>query len=276
MLHHHFYFEWLYTKGNYRHIFNIGSGLFIWLFLWITLPFGIYENNLNNLFYVGLFLFPLGLLWTLISYVGDAILPRLIKSYNERKNAYSTMLWALKLVALVHLIFIVRGLLCDWECVDWIEYVQLYVACGLMFLLTYIPFSLYGRYAYFHSLVGVSIRPEMYVSIKGEGKENLKIDPDQIIYVQSDDNYIDLFLADEKQPGRKLIFRCTLKSFADQLKDHPQFFRIHRSIIANIRYLTVDKRPVKSVTMTYQSFTAELPISKSYLADIENLLVHPK
>ena len=276
MLRHHFYFEWLYTKGNHKHIFNIGSGLFIWLFLWIALPFGIYGHNLANIFYVGLFLLPLGIIWILISYAGDFMLSFLKESFNERKSIYSALFWVGKLIVFIHLIFLIRGLLCDWECVDWLEYLQLYVACGMMFTLSYIPFSLYGRYAYFHSLVGVSTQVEVLTSIKGEGKENLKINPDQIIYVQSDDNYIDLFLADEKQPGRKLIFRCTLKSFAQQLKDYPQFLRVHRSVIVNIRHLKLEERPAKSIRVAFKNFAVDLPISKSYLVGVENLLTRPK
>lgn len=276
MQHHHFYFDWLYKKGNYKHIFNIGSGLFIWLFLWITLPFGIYEHNLTNYFYLGPFLLLLGLIWMLISYAGDFIQAQTTRSFIQNKNTNSAVFWALKLTAFIHIVFILRGLLCDWECMDWIEYLQLYVACGLMFMLSYIPFSLYGRYAYFHSLVGVSPDPEVLISINGEGKESLKIDPDQIIYVQSDDNYIDLFLADENQPGRKLIFRCTLKSFADQIKDYPQFLRVHRSVIANVRHLKLEGHPIKSIRVAFKNFAVDLPISKSYLADVKNLLTRPK
>ncbi|MEQ8364794.1 MAG: LytTR family DNA-binding domain-containing protein [Cyclobacteriaceae bacterium] len=165
----------------------------------------------------------------------------------------------------------------DWQLLDGIEYLQIYLACLIMFLLMYVPFSLYGKYAYFHSLVGVASGQENTITIKGEGKEQIKLNPDDILYAQSDDNYIDLILADAEVPGRKIVFRCTLKSLADQLKDHPQFLRIHRSIITNIRYIVLGEEwPLKSAEVSFKNFSITLPISKSYLAEVERVLVRPK
>jgi hypothetical protein len=267
---------WLYKRANNRHIYNVSSGLFIWLFLWLTLPFGIYQNNLGSTFFLAIFLLSFGVLWTMTSYAVDPAAGRWISSINN-SVFINSLTWVGKVVILVNLFYITREVFCDWNCVDLSEYIQLWIACMLLFAFTYIPFSLYGRYSYFHSLVGVGAEESGEVKLKlyGEGKEVMALGLNSIIYIQADDNYVDLFLTNDKNPGRKVVFRCTLKSLEEQLKDYPQYVRIHRSIIINMRYVS-DKRNRNSVTLVCEGFSTQLPISKSYLERFEGLLVRPK
>ncbi|MEQ8425475.1 MAG: hypothetical protein RIA63_12245, partial [Cyclobacteriaceae bacterium] len=78
LLNNHFYFYWLYNRENYRHLYNVGSGVFIWLFLLFTLPFGVYDNNLGGPVNLAIFLLPFGVLWTIICYTVDLISSRLV------------------------------------------------------------------------------------------------------------------------------------------------------------------------------------------------------
>ncbi|MEQ8425321.1 MAG: LytTR family DNA-binding domain-containing protein, partial [Cyclobacteriaceae bacterium] len=197
---------------------------------------------------------------------------------RSNKVNLNFFLWIVKVTVLVHLIFVIRGWLCSWQCIDTMEYAQLWLACALLFSFTYIPFTLYGRYRYFHSLVGMDQREGNQLTLKGEGKESLTLSPDQIIFIQSDDNYVDIFLAEESQPGRKIVFRCTLKSLESQLSAYPQFMRIHRSMLANVKYALnpfAHGRP-KEIQLVFKDHKVALPISKSYLDSVESLFAHPK
>ena len=49
---------------------------------------------------------------------------------------------------------------------------ELWVACVLLIAFTYFPFSLYGRYAYFHSLLGLDNSQGEKITLRGEGRES--------------------------------------------------------------------------------------------------------
>lgn len=279
LLKNHFFFYWLYRKNQFRHIYNIGSGLFIWLFLLSTLPFGLYANNLGGPIGLGLFLLPFGFFWILISYVGDLIFDGITTADARNLHHANFYLWVIKLICQIHIYFIARGWMCDWSCMNIFEYAELWMACTLLFLLTYIPFSLYGRYAYFHSLVGINPSGESEVTLFGEGKETLSLSLDHVICIQSDDNYVDLYLADDEEPGKKLVFRCTLKSLEDQLAEYPQFVRAHRSVLINLKYVVAQNAPnqsIKNVNVVFNRFSMSVPLSKSYRQAVVDLLIHPK
>ncbi|MEQ8362874.1 MAG: LytTR family DNA-binding domain-containing protein [Cyclobacteriaceae bacterium] len=225
---------------------------------------------------LAIFLLPFGAFWTMTSYAVDLATSRWISSLKN-SVLINFLTWLGKIIILVNLIYLTREVLCDWNCVDLSEYFQIWIACILLFSFTYIPFALYGRYSYFHSLVGVGVEEHSEVKLKlyGEGKDVLTLGLNSIIYIQSDDNYVDMFLTDVKNPGRKLVLRCTLKSLEEQLKDYPQYVRIHRSVIINMRYVKEDGNR-NSVSLICDDFKIQLPISKSYLERFEGLLVRPK
>lgn len=275
----HFFFYWLYRKNRFRHIYNIGSGLFIWLFWLGTLPFGLYANNFDGRVDLALFLFPFGLAWVLISYIGDFVFDSIVTANPRNSHPANFYLWIGKISVQIHIYYVGRGWLCEWDCMNFHEYAELWMACTLLFLLTYIPFSLYGRYAYFHSLVGVNSSGEGEVTLLGEGKETLTLPLDHLICIQSDDNYVDLFLADDDDPGKKIVFRCTLKSITEQLAEYPQFVRTHRSVLANIRYIVnpgSSNQSLKSINLVFKKFSMAVPLSRSYRLEVEELLIHPK
>jgi two-component system LytT family response regulator len=62
-------------------------------------------------------------------------------------------------------------------------------------------------------------------------KRDVSIRTDDIIYIKSDGNYIQIFTTEKNH-----LHRITLNNFEKQL-DPQQFFRIHRSIIVNKHYI---------------------------------------
>lgn len=260
-------------------MYNISSGIFIWLFLLLTLPFGLYNNNLGGVVNLAIFLLPVGVLWVFISYFGDLLFStasdRLVKP-DPRDRLF---VWLGKVALFIHLIFLSRGVLCDWQCLDLLEYGELWFAGVFLFLLTYIPFMLYAKYLYFHSLVGTSETSEGLIELRGEGKENARIEIDSLVYALADDNYIDLFCLGKNGEIEKLAMRVTMKSLLSQLEQYPQFIRIHRSTLVNLKYVLRSEaglKPLKNLSIKAQDHATKLPVSKSYQDKVAYVLTHPK
>lgn len=270
----HTYFLWLYNKRKYWHFYHLWSGLFIWFFLVITQPFGMYNNNLSL---GGLLLFVLifAIIWPLISYLVDGVTRLLDYGKEVTKNLF---LWLVKIVIMTHVIYVIREYFCPGICIDLKEYGEIWMASFLIFLFTYVPYSLFGRYMYYHSLVGIPHEDLGLFILKGHGKDQLTFSLNDLIYLQADDNYVDVFLRNqfqEEQYMRKQVLRSTLSMLETQLMDYPEFVRIHRSIIVNAKYVL---QPHKKGTLTVvnQDQKIQLPVSRSYQSKVDQVFTHPK
>jgi two-component system LytT family response regulator len=92
------------------------------------------------------------------------------------------------------------------------------------------------------------------------GTENLRVEPDEILYVESLGNYMQFVLSD-----KKITSRLTMSEM-EALLPAARFVRIHRSFIAAKKHITkIDKNSVW-VKET------ELPIGSAFAHEIEKLL----
>ena len=272
MIANHKFFHWLYYHQKKNHYFNIGAGLFIWLFLALTQPFGIYNNNISNHILLLLFLLPFGLVWTVISYMTDYIIQYGSTIAVRENHKIDFKFFLLKIFILIHGYFGIRNFFCDWLCIDFYEYLELWFACLFMLSVVYIPFSLYARYKFFHKMVGEENNDSKGLfELKGDGKNLLKVSLDRVLYFKADDNYVDIMTLGQNNKQETLVFRTSLKSLAEQLKEHSQFIRVHRSFIINLRYKrNLDKKD--SINIGNDETQIEVPVSKKYKEELLKLI----
>lgn len=92
------------------------------------------------------------------------------------------------------------------------------------------------------------------------GYENIRIELDEILYVESSGNYVQFVLED-----KKIVSRLTMSEAAAFLPAN-DFIRIHRSYI-------VAKKKIKKVDRkTVWVHQAELPVGAAYSAVIEKII----
>jgi len=94
-------------------------------------------------------------------------------------------------------------------------------------------------------------------------KEKLQSRVQDLIYIQSSDNYIEIHYAEGNKVSKKLL-RNSLKTVALDLADHKQFFRCHKSYLINVNR-------VKHVSGNAQGYKLHLigsdilvPVSRQY------------
>ncbi|MEQ8628227.1 LytTR family transcriptional regulator DNA-binding domain-containing protein [Ekhidna sp.] len=267
MLANHKYFHWLYHTKSKNHLINWSTGLFIWLFLAITRPFGINNNDFEAYLHLVANLAVFGGVWVGISYITDLFASSKPKEIPKVDLAY---LFA-KLIIFIHIIFLIRQAVCDWKCFDAFEYLELWIACIIMLGIPYIIFSFYSRYLFFHSLVNKKSTPEGRIEIKGEGRETIEIALADLIFIKADDNYVDF----EFQNGDRKLIRATLKKVQQQLRAYPHFVRTHRSYIANIHFASEFLR-YDTLLINSNDDQIEIPVSKKYREFVKELFIHPK
>lgn len=106
------------------------------------------------------------------------------------------------------------------------------------------------------------------IIIKGQGQyESLRLNFNELIYIKSSDNYIEVFYKDGNQFRTSLI-RNKISNILDSF---PNLLRTHRSYIVNpahiIQYILKDRKHILKL-----SFNQEIPVSKSYQEKFKNIL----
>lgn len=76
-------------------------------------------------------------------------------------------------------------------------------------------------------------RPKSVLVLESRTKEKLQVDPQDILYVQSEDNYCNVFYYLEGVL-EKVLLRITLSEVADQLAQVPGILRCHKSFLVQI------------------------------------------
>lgn len=101
-------------------------------------------------------------------------------------------------------------------------------------------------------------------------KEELKLDPAQILCVESEGNYVTI----SWQAGdiiEKTTLRSTLKKIKLQLNDFPNIVQCHRAYIVNCEQVQKVKGNAQGYQLNLSGYADTIPVSRSYI-DTFNLV----
>jgi DNA-binding LytR/AlgR family response regulator len=114
----------------------------------------------------------------------------------------------------------------------------------------------------FSTLEMVKARKEVFedchVVIK-EGNNTVKIALDELVFIKSEKNYLEIFTRD-----KRYIARHSIESFISELSA-PRFIRVHRSFAVNLNQVT----EVSSNSLKVRG--ENIPISRNFKNQIKNL-----
>ena len=99
------------------------------------------------------------------------------------------------------------------------------------------------------------------------GNDNYKdgmfeTDINNLLYLQSSDNYIDICYKNRSSVEHKLV-RNTLAAVEKSL-NHPALIRCHRSFIINKYYVRSIKRSAGRYKIVIETSNVEIPVSRKY------------
>ncbi|MEZ0486305.1 LytR/AlgR family response regulator transcription factor [Fibrella aquatica] len=97
------------------------------------------------------------------------------------------------------------------------------------------------------------------------GKERLSLLPNQLVYIESVGNYVEVYWLNFMFP-QKTILRNTLKEVEAAIADDPQFFRCHRAFLVNLRAIHHTTGNSRGYLLMMSGTNREIPVSRSYLA----------
>ncbi len=96
----------------------------------------------------------------------------------------------------------------------------------------------------------------------GNPRNEIKLNPRNIVYICSNDNYITIVTRNEGVTS-KVTVRGTLKSVESELSMNRRFFRCHKCYIVNLDYVARVRGHSQNMTINLLNFAVEIPVSRT-------------
>jgi hypothetical protein len=119
-----------------------------------------------------------------------------------------------------------------------------------------------------------SVGAEARVVLQGEGlKERLELGRNQLLYVRSADNYVEVFFSAEAAIRSQLL-RLSLKNVERQLSAFSCFFRCHRVHLVNIDMVERVTGNAQGLRLHLKGVQKPVPVSRSLTSKAKERLSH--
>jgi hypothetical protein len=102
-------------------------------------------------------------------------------------------------------------------------------------------------------------------------KEELEFYPGQLLYAESDGNYLVFHLNIDNQIKKKVI-RNSISNIEQQLSAIPFFFRTHRAFIVNVKKIIAQKGNTLGYKIKLSGIDAEIPVSRQKAREFDRIM----
>ncbi|PBQ33599.1 hypothetical protein CNR22_18060 [Sphingobacteriaceae bacterium] len=113
-------------------------------------------------------------------------------------------------------------------------------------------------------------QPTFTISSENQ-KENLELRLQDLIFIQSSDNYVEVHYTDKNQSRKKLL-RTSLKAVASDLEKHKELFRCHKSYLVNVARVKHVSGNAQGYKLHLSGTDLLLPVSRQYNAELKERL----
>jgi len=255
------------SRKNILWVFVIG--LSCSLFILIFKPFDI-ENQTGE-WYVDLIIFSLGIVFFFSVYIMEFLVPKVLPKPFERWILGKAIIWYTWVILFVGAImFTYKSYLGGFRDFTSTEY--FYVLGRILGIGITVSFFALGIISYINKKRLSLISSTENYSIKTPNSKPLRINLNHVMYLVSDDNYVDIHI--EANGKRKsLVLRSTLKNIESQIVNPlSPIYRCHRRHLINIKYFKIKKNTSRNTSVQLIKYDDEIPVSKKYANFIVSLL----
>lgn len=267
-------FKFVYTpfprpKKTYINILNIFLlGFVASLFIIFFKPFGI-ENN--GVWYFELLLIAMGLVFSFSIYTIEFLVPSIFKKLFQKWTLGKAVLWYTCMILLVSAaMFILKSFLAGFSDFTFIEYANVIGRISGIALI--VSFFTLGIVSYVNRQKAALLSSKETYLIKISNDKSLKLNLDEVMYIMSDDNYVDIHIKDNNQRD-KIIIRSSLRNIENQIVNPiSPIYRCHRQYLININYFEIKNSKSRNTSIKLKEFKDEIPVSTKYENIIKDIL----
>jgi hypothetical protein len=261
---------------NFRIKQAFGFGAFVFFFLWFFSPFQI-DALPQDLFTVAL---GFGLITLVVMLILNVAIPMVFKKYfnEEHWTLGKEFVWTLVNITLIGLAnFLFFTLYClgkfSWNVLMWFQLVTLVMGSIPVSILLLWKESRDAKKYRSESerinmvkerneAVTVSDNSEIEIISQNTG-ESFRLNSDQLVYIQSADNYLEVHYW-KNDKFNKIVIRNTLAAMESALGSHPQFFRCHKSYLINMNLVDFVSGNAQGYRLHLKNSGFSVPVSRNY------------
>ena len=115
-----------------------------------------------------------------------------------------------------------------------------------------------------------SINPQGWTIYSENGKEMIRISSNQLLFIESADNYVEIYYQQEQRVEKKLL-RTTLSKVTEVI-DAPSVIRCHRSFIVNLQHVIHAAGNARGLSLEVSGISQKVPVSRRYVALVSDQL----
>ena len=103
---------------------------------------------------------------------------------------------------------------------------------------------------------------------------NIEILIEQLYYITSANNYVEIFYEKDNGHLNRLLLRSTLKNIEEQNQSLPMLFRCHKAFIVNSQKIKNIKGNTKGYSLILENVNEHIPVSRQKNEELEKRFPH--
>ncbi len=254
-----------------KFLFIILLGICGSVFILLYNPFEIAEQA--GSIYMNLLLFSLGLVFALAIIFMEWAIPWLFPKYFKKWNIGKALLWyTLVFLFAGSINFLYKSYLGEFSDFTILEWV--FVLARTLAISGTVALVIVGLYQLLNkNKLARLVSGEQFTFKVSDGK-SYTLNLNQILYLSSDDNYVDIHYLEEGI-RKKLTVRSSLKHLETQLVNPiSPIQRCHRQFLINISKVRVQKSTSRSMVLVLLDQPDSIPVSSQYVKDVKGAIAH--
>lgn len=117
--------------------------------------------------------------------------------------------------------------------------------------------------------------PEIVALSSEGGKEEVEIRLQDLLFIKSADNYVEIYRTENNQIKR-ILLRSSLKRIEQDLKDHPFLFKCHRAFLVNINNISRIAGNSQGYQLIFKGIEYAIPVSRYTSKNLFKLIARPR
>ncbi len=256
-------------KSRKKLIWIVIVGLGCSLFILLYNPFKI-AGQAGELYFKAL-IFSLGVLFSASVLFMEWVFPKAFPKLFENWNIGKALTWYTFVMLFTGtIIFLYKSFLGGFSEFSFLDF--LYVFGRVIVISFTVAVAVVGISRLFNQKrISTLISGEDFQIQTADGK-SIAINLKDILYVTSDDNYVDIHYLDNES-RTKLILRSSLKNIEAQIVNPiSPIFRCHRQFLINAGQFRIEKASSRSITLVLKKHSDKIPVSSKFVDTIKRVV----
>ncbi|QNL20433.1 LytTR family transcriptional regulator DNA-binding domain-containing protein [Hyphobacterium sp. CCMP332] len=241
------------------------------LFILIYNPFDIADQS-GRSFYVDFLIFLLGIIFSASVIFMDWLVPRIYPGLFKNWTVGKTLLWYVLVFLFTGMnIYFYKSFLGGFQQFEFNDFIM--VLFRIVIISFTVIFFILGITQFLNLKKVSKIASGTDFEIKSKDDKSFIVNLRNLIYVKSDDNYVDIFFWSKEEGLKKRVFRSSLRNIENQIvRPFSTIKKCHRQYLINTIHFEIQNLSSKAMTLKDKKSKEIVPVSGRYVNTIRKAM----